>query len=58
MVKTKEQPEKKPVLITEAEAALKRSLLIAQIESARVQLEPLGRKLGWLTDEDVFKAIS
>lgn len=38
--------------------ALRRQLAISALDEARERLVPLAEKLGWLTDEDVFRDLS
>lgn len=38
--------------------ALRRQLAISALDEAREQLVPLAEKLGWYTDEDVFRELS
>jgi predicted transcriptional regulator len=38
--------------------ALRRQLAISALDDAREQLVPLAEKIGWFTDEDVFRDLA
>jgi predicted transcriptional regulator len=41
-----------------AREMLRQSSILANFRQARKQLKPYAEKVGWLTDEDVFREIS
>lgn len=38
--------------------ALERQLAVIEFDSARRRTRPLAERIGWLTDDDVFEAVS